>query len=148
MKTILRISVVIVLLCLFVMPVQAQSGRVYEDGSVWSISYIKTKPTHFDDYLKNLNDTWRKYQEQYIEDGKILSYKILSIAWARDDEPNLILMVEYKDWATFDTPEEYWDDVNNKIAGSIDKAMKNALSREEMRTLRGGTGAVELKFKY
>jgi hypothetical protein len=63
MKTIMRISFVIVLLCIFVLPVQAQSDRVYEDGSVWSISYIKTKPTHFDDYLKNLNDTWRKYQE-------------------------------------------------------------------------------------
>ena len=83
--------------------------------------------------------------------GSYNSYGVISfgqsVAWARDDEPNLILMVEFKDWTTFDTPDEDWDDVNKKIAGSIDKAKKNALTREEMRTLRGSTGAVELRFK-
>ena len=148
MRTILRISFVVVLLCLFVLPVQAQEKEnVYENGSVWSISYIKTKPGHFDDYLKNLSTTWRKILDEYKKDGKVLSYKVLDVVWARDGEPNLILMVEYKDWTTFDTPDEYWDDVQDKVLGSLEKAKQNMLSREDIRTLRGGKGAVELKFK-
>ena len=148
MKTILRISFVIVLFCLFAMPVQAQSEkRVYENGSVWTITYVKTKPGHFDDYLKDLSMVWKKYLDEQIKDGKALSYKILNVAFARDDEPNLILLVEQKDWATFDTPIEYWEGVSKKVQGSLDKAEQASIDREQLRTLRGSTSAVELLFK-
>ena len=74
MNTILRIRIVVILLCIVAIPVIAQDNeRVYKEGSVWSISYIKTKPGQFDTYLKNLNETWKLYQEQYIKDGKTIS---------------------------------------------------------------------------
>jgi len=149
MKTILRISFVIVLLCLFALPVQGQEKeRNYEYGSVWDITYIKTKPGHFDDLVNDhLANVYKKYLDAYIKDGKVLSYKILDIAWARDDEPNLILMVEYKDWATFDTPVEYWEGVSKKVQGSLDKAKQTYIDREEIRTIRGSKAAVEILFK-
>ena len=56
-------------------------------------------------------------------------------------------MIEFKDWATFDTPDEYWEKVNNQILGSLEKARETAISREEMRSLKGSKGAVELIFK-
>ena len=144
----LRICFMTVLLCLFVIPVQAQSEeRAYEQGSVWSIGYIKTKPGHFDDYLMNLSNVWKKNLDLYKKDGKILSYKVLNVNWAGDNEPNLILMIEWKDWATFDTPDEYWDEISNKIMGSLDKSKQANIKREELRTLRGGNVAVELLFK-
>ena len=148
MKTILRISFVVILLCLFVIPVQAQSSdRVYEQGSVWTISYVETKPGHFDDYLTNLSNVWKKYLDENVKNGKVLSYKILSVNSPRDAEPDLILLVEQKDWAVFDTPDEYWDGVAKKVQGSLDKAKQANIKREELRTLRGSQTAVELIFK-
>lgn len=148
MKTILRISFVIVLLCLFVLPVQAQSDeRVYERGSIWTISYVATKPGHFDDYLIDLSKVWKKFLDAQIKDGLILSYKMFSIASVRDNEPNLILMVEFKNWATFDTPDKYYDKLTEKIMGSLEKADQSNIDRGELRTLRGGVTAVELLFK-
>ncbi len=148
MKTIIRLGSIIVLFCIFVMPVQAQSEeRVYEQGSVWSIGYVKTKPGHFDDYLLNLSNLWKRQLDLLKKDGKILSYKVFSVAWPRDDEPNLILMIEYKDWATFDTPDEYWDAITKKTLGSLDKANQANIKREELRTLRGGKVVRELLFK-
>ncbi len=147
MKTILYISFVIVLLCLFVMPVQAQSERAYKTGSIWSITYIETKPGHFDDYLKDLSMVWKKYLDEHIKNGKVISYKILNVAFPRDNEPNLILMVERLNWAVADTPDEYWDGVAKKVQGSLDKIKQANINREDLRSLRGGIGTTELIFK-
>ena len=148
MKTILRLGFIIVLFCLFALPVQAQSqDRVYERGSVWTISYVETKPGHFDDYLKNLSGLWKIQLDAFKEDGKVLSYKVLSISSPRDKEPDLILMVEQPDWAIFDTPDEYWDELILKIFSSLDEANQADIKREELRTLRGSQTAVELLFK-
>jgi len=146
-KTILRIGIVVVLLCLVVLPVKAQSDQVYDRGSVWGITYVETKPGHFDDYLTDLSNVWKKFLDAQIEDGLILSYKILSVAAVRDSEPNLLLMVEFKNWATFDTPDDYYDKLTAKIMGSLEKAEQSNIDRGELRTIRGGFNAVELKFK-
>jgi hypothetical protein len=147
MKTTTRLGIIIVLLCLFALPVQAQSSdRVYERGSVWTISYVETKPGHFDDYLKNLSGLWKIQLDALKKDGKVLSYKVLSISSPRDKEPDLILMVEQPDWAIFDTPDEYWDEITMKIFSSLDEASQADIKREELRTLRGSQAAVELLF--
>lgn len=144
----LRLGFVIVLFCLFALPVQAQSpDRVYERGSVWTITYVETKPGHFDDYLKNLSGVWKIQLDALKKDGKILSYKVLSISSPRDKEPDLILMVEQPDWAIFDTPDEYWDELTMKTFNSLGEANQADIKREELRTLRGSQTAVELLFK-
>ncbi len=41
------------------------ADRVYNDGgSVWTVSFIETKPGHFDDYIENLNQIWRRYLDE------------------------------------------------------------------------------------
>jgi len=147
MKTILRIGIVVVLLCLIVMPIQAQSDRVYEGGSVWGITYVKTEPGYFDDYLKDLSMVWKKYNDQYIKDGNVLSYKILNVDSPRDGEPNLILMVEFPNWATFDLKADYWDGVAKKVQGSLEKAKHAGIDRQKLRTIKGGLTVRELIFK-
>ena len=148
MKTILRLGFIIILFCIFAIPIQAQSSdRVYDRGSVWEIAYVQTKPGHFDDYLKDLSNVWKVMLDELKKDGKIISYKVLSINSTRDNEPDLILMVEQKNWAVFDTPDEYYDGVINKVLGSQDKAKQANIKREDLRTLRGSQYAVELLFK-
>ena len=80
------------LIALFAVSAAQADDRVYNDGgSVWTVSYIETKPGYFDEYIANLNQIWRRYLDEQKKDGDVLSYKMIPIAFPRDGEPNLIL---------------------------------------------------------
>lgn len=126
---------------------QAQTAeRVYDNGSVWNVSFIETKPGMFDEYMSYLNGPWRAIQEAGKKDGDILSYKILSISSVRDHEPNLVLIVEYKNMAVFDRSLAETDRQSAAVFGSAQKAVQSQISREAMRNQRGGFQARELRF--
>ncbi len=82
----------------------ADPVRAYDNGAVWQLSYVifSTKPGHFDDYMRYLSGAWRATQEALKRQGQVLDYKILNLADARDGEPDVILMVEWKNMAAFD----------------------------------------------
>ncbi|MEJ1931787.1 hypothetical protein WDZ92_16230 [Nostoc sp. NIES-2111] len=127
---------------------QAQTApRVYEGGSVWRVSYIETKPGMFDEYLAYLNTAWRQQNENGMKSGDVLSYKILAVDSARDNEPDLILMIEYKNMAVFDASMAEQDKRISSVFGSTQKAAQNAVSRETMRVQRGSVLVRELKFQ-
>ena len=122
--------------------------RAYDDGgSVWAVSFIETKPGYFDDYIENLNRIWRRYNDEQMKDGDVLSYKMIPIASPRDGEPNLMLMVEFKNWAAFDRDNEYFDKMAEKLQGGVDQATQSNIDREELRNLRGGFIGQEITFK-
>lgn len=122
--------------------------RVYEGGgSVWTVNYIETKPGHFDDYIENLNNIWRRYLDEQKKDGDVLSYKMIPIAFTRDGEPNLMLMVEFKNWAAFDRGNEYFDELAERLQGGVDEATQSNIDREALRNLRGGFVGQEISFK-
>mgnify|MGYP006885815557 CR=1 FL=1 len=123
-----------------------QTERVYDRGSVWSASYIETKPGQFNAYMADLNRNWRLQREAAQKRGDELSYKILSVADTRDGEPNLVLMIEFKNWAVRDRTLAAVEADMRQLAGSLDNAQKLALDREKLRAQRGSRTAVELKF--
>lgn len=149
MKSLLRTMTALALLGIFAQPLQAQSSdRVWEEGSVWTISYVDTKPGHFNDYINDLSNVWRKYLEAQKKDGLLISYKMLNVSFPRDDEPNLILLVEYKDWAAFDKMNsEYSEKLAGKILGSVQQSQEASINREDLRALRGSIVAQEIAFR-
>jgi len=149
MKSLLPAMTALVLLGIVAQPLQAQSAdRVWQEGSVWSISYVETNPGHFNDYIRNLSNVWQKYLEAQKEDGLLISYKMLSVAFPRDGEPNLILLVEYKDWAAFDAGNaEYFEKLAGRLQGSVQQAQQANIDREDLRALRGSIVAQEIAFR-
>jgi hypothetical protein len=126
---------------------QAQTAeRVYDQGTVWRVSRVETKPGMFDAYLKYLSTSWRAIQEAGIKKGDIVSYKILEVDSARDNEPDLVLMVEYKNMAVFDRSLKDIDAQTAAVFGSVAKAQESSISREAMRTTHGQVLLRELKF--
>ena len=119
----------------------------YAQGSVWTIGYIETKPGQFNAYMHNLEGEWLRYVRAQKDDGDVLSYKVLTVAAPRDGEPNLIIMVEWKNMGVFDRSEEYWEELAQRLSGSIDKLVKDSVDREKLRTLRGEMITRELVFK-
>ena len=127
---------------------QAQTTeRTYENGSVWRVSAIETKPGMFNAYLKYLSTTWKTIQEAGIKRGDVVSYKVLLEDSPRDNEPNLYLMVEYKNMAVFDRSLKELDDQNAAIFGSVARSDEANVARGAMRTGRGGSLMREMKLK-
>lgn len=148
MKTILRALALGAALCLTgVSASQAQNApRVYENGSVWSINYIETKPGMFDDYMAYLNTSWKQSNEAQKKLGDVLSYKVLTINAPADKGPDLILMIEYKNMAVFDRSQAELDKQTAEVFGSTARANQGQINREALRTQRGGVLARELVF--
>ena len=57
-----------------------------------------------------------------------------------------MLMVEYKNMGSFDAGTVYWERLAKEVAGSIDKADKATINREELRKVRGTTILREIDF--
>lgn len=146
MKTILRTAAATAAAALLAGAAHAQGApRVYENGSVWQVSYIETKPGKFDDYLAYLNTAWRASNEAGMKTGDILSYKIMAVNSTRDNEPNLILMIEYKNMAVFDASQAEQDKRMAQIWGTQEKEAQSLVARENMRIQRGSVLTRELK---
>ena len=126
---------------------QAQTAeRVYDNGPVWVISYIETKPGMFDDYIAYLSTKWREGTEIDKRAGVVLDYKVLSVDQPRDGEADVILMIQYKNMAAFDRPLAEAEATSAKTFGSVVKSNQAFADRSKMRTSRGGLSARELRF--
>ncbi|MDB5392509.1 MAG: hypothetical protein JWM91_15 [Rhodospirillales bacterium] len=128
-------------------PSSADEVRTYDNGPVWSIAYIQTKAGHFDDYLKFVSTTWKAEQEALKAKGWVLDYKVLAPQDPRDNEADLILMIEYKNMGVMDVPLDEMDAITKKLSGSITAANKAYADRETIRTEKGQVLTRELVLK-
>jgi hypothetical protein len=110
------------------------------------VSLVETKPGMFDDYMAYLSSKWRELNEADKRAGIVLDYKVLAINDPRDHEPDVILMIEYKNMASYDRPLAEAEATSAKVFGSVVKSNQAFASRDTMRTNRGGFSARELKF--
>ncbi len=110
--------------------------RVYDVGPVWSISRIEVKPGQGDAYMAYLNKGWRATRMANQKSGHEMAYKILTLEDSRDGEPNLLLMIQYKNHAAFDRPLDEEDAVTKAVEASMGKTMPMA-DRESMRKSHG-----------
>jgi len=126
---------------------QAQTAeRTYENGPVWTVGYVETKPGMFDDYMAYVSGPWKALQEAGKKRGDILDYKVLAVDSPREHESDIILLVEFKNMAVFDRSLAELEKDNNAVFGSNPASNKAAVKREEIRVLHGGVTARELKF--
>src|SRR5262245_54328056 len=96
----------------------AAQGRPYTDGTVWDITMIRTTAGMGDDYLRSLGTTWKRTMEEAKKQGLVVSYKVLSTTASTPDDWDLLLMVEYKNWAAFDGIGDKFEAIERKIVGT------------------------------
>jgi hypothetical protein len=114
----------------------ADEGRVYKEGPVIDVSYIRTMPGRFDDYMKFLATDYRAFMEASKKAGLILDYNIYSATPRSPQDPDLVLTIVYANMAALDRSEEA-DAVAMKTMGSMDSQNKAAMDREAMRQVLG-----------
>ncbi len=132
-------------LVLTAIPTLAQE-RVYEEGSVWDVSYVRTEPGQFDTYLANLEQVWKQVLDRAIESGDVLSYKVISAQAAFSGDWDLMLLTEYPNMAALDGIQERMDPIVEEVIGSMSTVSESTVERRKLREILGGKIARELIF--
>lgn len=112
--------------------IYAQSDEVYNEGTVWTLSFIRVKANATEDYLKGIKNTWEASAREQVKAGLIKSYKIFLGSAANEQDFNLILMEEYPNLAAMDpTPEKLAagrmidKKVEENMKGEFEKTVSN-----------------------
>jgi hypothetical protein len=112
-------------------------GRDYKDGPVINVASVRTVDGHFDDYMHWLTTTWKRQEEAAKKAGLINNYEVLVVEPRGPQDPDIYLVVEYKNWAALDGLGGKLDSISTQIEGSVDKANESEASRAKIRTLIG-----------
>src|SRR6202043_3459984 len=112
-------------------------GRVYNDGPVQTVTFIRTVDGHFDDYMHWLATTYKKQQEAAKAAGLITRYEVLVGQPHNAQDPDIILVIEYKNWAAFDHLGGKLEQISAKVEGSGDASNKSQAERAKSRTALG-----------
>jgi hypothetical protein len=122
-------------------------GTHYNDGPVVNVSYIKTVDGRFDDYMSWLATTWKKQEEAAKKAGLILSYRVMVAEPRGPSDPDIYLVVEYKNWAAYDGLGGKLEAVSAQVEGSIQKANQAEVDRGKIRTVLGSETMQEALLK-
>ena len=125
----------------------AEEERPYTEGAVVQVGYVRTKYGMFDEYMKYLDGPYKKLMEEQKKAGVIVDYSVHQAFPHNPHEPDIILLVRYRNWAAFDGLRDKVDPILAKTFGSMDAASKGAVDREKVREILGGQVTQELKLK-
>ncbi|HXW74790.1 MAG TPA: hypothetical protein VEK10_08260 [Steroidobacteraceae bacterium] len=112
-------------------------GRYWSDGPVVNVASIRTVDGHFDDYMKWLSTTFKQTQEAAKKAGLILSYRVLVVEARTPQDPDILLVTEFKNWAALDHLGAKLDAVSAQVEGSVEKANQSEADRAKIRTVLG-----------
>ena len=112
-------------------------GKDYSDGPVINVASIRTIDGHFDEYMHWLATTFKKQQEAAKKAGLITSYEVILIEPRGPNDPDVLLVTEYKNWAALDNLGGKLDKVSAEVEGSTEAAAKSDADRNKIRTVLG-----------
>jgi hypothetical protein len=122
-------------------------GRSYSDGPVMTVTFVRTVDGHFDDYMQFLDTTYKKQQEAAKKSGLILSYEVDVAQPQGPNDPDIILITRFKNWAALDGLGGKFDTLTTQLEGSVDKSNQAQASRTKIRTILGSQTVQEAVLK-
>ena len=127
-------------------PAMAQRS-VAEPGNYWEVSDIKLMPGQSENYIDYLNANWKKQQAFAKSKGYILDYHVLSNNYPRENEPDLYLVVIFKDWPSTAEAKRQQDEFVAMMKADEHQLSKAAGDRAVMRRQMGQALLQEIIFK-
>jgi len=117
---------------------RADDDHAYTQGSVVIVSFVRTEPGMFEEYLRYLDGPYKRLMEEQKKQGIITDYAVFQTIARDAQDADLILTVTYKNMAAFDDLQSRADPVTRQVFGSLSKAASSSADREK---LRKGLGA-------
>ena len=116
---------------------RAQDVRQYADGPVTEVDYIQVEYGHFEEYVEWLNTTWKPTMEAMKKAGLIVAYKVVKATPKQPDQPNMMLMITFKDGAAALDKSAEQEEVAKKVIGSTAVQNKARVGRNQYRRVLG-----------
>jgi hypothetical protein len=136
------------LACLALSSAAAQAAdHAYSEGAVVNVARIRTVNGHYDDYMQYLDTVWKQSQEASKKAGYITDYQVLSVEPRSENDPDLLLVVTYKNWAALDGALEKGDAVAKQVEGSVEASARSFGDRDKIRRTLGSSTMQVLNLK-
>lgn len=123
------------------------STAPYNEGPVWTLTMIKTKAGLSDEYFKQITGTVKPVYDEEKKQKLILDYKILTGDAADPHDFNILILVEYPNWAAFDSLRDKMDPIVDKAMGSQEQQRDLAVKRLDIREILGTKTMREITLK-
>ena len=108
----------------------------YTDGPVTQATYIQVEYGRFAEYVDWLNSTWKPTMVALKKAGLIIDYKVFRASPKSPDQPNVIIMITFKNMAALDKRSEL-EGVARETIGSTEVQNKARVGRNEYRKVLG-----------
>jgi hypothetical protein len=124
------------------------ADRPYSEGPVSIVTSVKTQPGMDDAYMAWLQANWKKNPEAQKAAGIVLGYAVYGTQARSPEEPDLYLVVTYKNMAAFDGLDDRIEPIMEKTFNATQQQMNQAgIERGKMRTILGSEMIRELVLK-
>ena len=123
------------------------ADRPYTEGPVSMVSSIRTEPGMFDTYMRYLGTTYKQLMEEQKKAGIVLDYAVYQTTPRGPDDPNLYLVVTYKNMAAMDGLADRTDAIQEKLIGNQEQRDAAMVARGKMRTQLGAEMIRQLVLK-
>ena len=141
MKTIFLTTALMVCFILGVNNKTYSQDDVYDEGTVWSLTFVRTGANVAEDYLKDISKTWKAFMDGAVKEGLVKSYKILLGPPANEEDFNIVLMIENENMAAFDPDPErdaIFDAMEEKLKERMEgKYEETIINYEKLRQIYG-----------
>jgi len=119
----------------------------YTEGQVVNVARIRTVDGKFDDYMKWLSTTWKQQNETAKKAGYLVSYEVIGVEPRTLDDPDLLLITRYKNWAALDGALAKNDEVAKAVEGSVAASNQAQFARASIRRVLGSSTMQVLDLK-
>ena len=121
--------------------------HAYTEGPVVNVAAIRTEYGKFDDYMKYLDTTWKAEQEAAKKAGYITGYRVITVEARTENDPDVYLVIYYKNWAALDNSTAKGDAIAKQVEGTLEAQNKGAVDRGRIRRVLGSWTGQELTLK-
>jgi hypothetical protein len=121
--------------------------HAYTEGPVVNVAAIRTEYGKFDDYMKYLDTIWKAEREAAKKAGYITSYRVVTVEPRGENDANIYLVINYKDWAAFDGATAKGDAIAKQVEGTLAASNQGAVDRGKIRRVLGSWTGQELDLK-
>src|SRR5881394_1467298 len=123
------------------------SNAPYTEGPVWVLTMVKTKTGLSGDYIKQITGTVKPVYDEEKKQKIVLDYKILNGEASNPQDFNILILIEYPNWAAFDSLRDKMDPIVEKVMGSEEQRRDTAVKRLDIREILGTKTMREITLK-
>jgi hypothetical protein len=147
LKTIMILSMCLLAAFSLSLNARAQDTEgAYTEGPVVQVTYIHVEYGKLAEYVDWLNSTWKPTLEAMRKAGLVLDYKVFRASPKTLDQPNIFVMITFKNMAALDRRTEF-EAVANKAIGSTEVQNNARVVRTDYRKVLGSELIRELVLK-